>query len=153
MRKVRAAGAARTNDEAGCCLSRQNRDNPHIPWIDDHNFILMDEVEEAAPRGIDLNEIAWYRRDMDVAARDRGADRDVKADVVNSRSAARPDDPAANPRPLLVVSVPLKPDALPCRPFRPRFCTIAAAARLRCSPCKARSPRSALFVRLTSSAR
>jgi len=49
----------------------------------------MDEVEEAAPRGIDLHEIAWYRRDMDVAARDRGVDRDVKADVVDSRRAPR----------------------------------------------------------------
>lgn len=88
--------------EPGCCLSRQNRDDPHIPWIDDHDFILMDEVEEAAPRGIDLHEIARYRHDMDVAARNRGADRDVKADVANSRSAVRLDDPAANPRPLLV---------------------------------------------------
>jgi hypothetical protein len=50
-------------------LGRNHSNNPHVARIDDNHFVFIDEIEEAAPFGLDLHQCCGDWNDVDPAPR------------------------------------------------------------------------------------
>jgi hypothetical protein len=84
---------------------RNDRDNLHVVRIDDNDLVLIDEVEEAAPLGLDPHKCLGHRDDMNSLARNYRSDSDVEVDVTDPRRAMRIDDSSADLGALLLVKL------------------------------------------------
>ena len=86
-------------------LDRQHRDNPHVTRVDDNHLILIDEIEVAAPIGVDAHQGLWDRRYVDFATRNHSAHLDIEIDVIDPWGAARFNHRPANLGALLIVEL------------------------------------------------
>src|SRR5215472_2413258 len=73
--------------------------------IDNHDLVLIDEVQEPAPPRLYFYQRLGHRHHVDLAARDRRADPDVEVDVADARRIAPFDHSRLDLRALLLVQL------------------------------------------------